>query len=569
MIAQLRGRLLRKQPQEVVVDVAGVGYRVTIPLSTFYRLGEPGSEVTLLTHTHVREDALALFGFLTAGRAGPLRAADRRLGRRPQARRSRSSPASRPPTSSPRSRRATSRASPASPGVGKKTAERLVARAEGQDAGPRGDGGGRRQPAAPRARRRTSSPPSCTSATRGRRRSAASARALDAGRGPLRGLLRFAPRRPCARRCCPRPAIELAHRERPPRHRPPDRRRPRLRGVAAPAPPRRVRRPAAGHREPARRDRGRARPRRGARPRAALRPAGRRQDQPRARDRGRARGPDQGHGRAGHRARGRPGRAARRPSTTREILFVDEIHRLDAKVEEILYPALEDYSLDLMIGSGPGARSMKIPLKPFTLVGATTRAGLLTAPLRGRFGIVHRLDFYSDGDLAADHRALGAHPGRAHRRRRRGRDRRAQPRHAARRQPAAAPRARLRPGPRGRRRSPPRWRRTRSPCSRSTTTASTRSTAGCCSRSSTSSAAARSGVNALAAAISEEPDAIEDIYEPYLLQHGFLDRTPRGRIATAPRLRAPRPARPPTQPGSAAEEALLTRVTREPGRDRP
>src|SRR5512134_3591715 len=83
----------------------------------------------------------------------------------------------------------------------------------------------------------------------------------------------------------------------------------------------------------------------------------------------------------------------------REVLFVDEIHRLDAKVEEILYPALEDYSLDLMIGSGPGARSMKIPLKPFTLVGATTRAGLLTAPLRGRFGIVHRLDFYTDADL--------------------------------------------------------------------------------------------------------------------------------------------------------------------------
>jgi hypothetical protein len=84
----------------------------------------------------------------------------------------------------------------------------------------------------------------------------------------------------------------------------------------------------------------------------------------------------------------------------REILFVDEIHRLDAKVEEILYPALEDQSLDLMIGSGPGARSMKIPLKPFTLVAATTRAGLLTAPLRGRFGIVHRLDFYTEDDLA-------------------------------------------------------------------------------------------------------------------------------------------------------------------------
>src|SRR5687767_7129209 len=83
----------------------------------------------------------------------------------------------------------------------------------------------------------------------------------------------------------------------------------------------------------------------------------------------------------------------------REVLFIDEIHRLDAKVEEILYPALEDFTLDLMIGSGPGARSMKIPLKPFTLVAATTRAGLLTAPLRSRFGIVHRLDFYSQADL--------------------------------------------------------------------------------------------------------------------------------------------------------------------------
>ena len=83
----------------------------------------------------------------------------------------------------------------------------------------------------------------------------------------------------------------------------------------------------------------------------------------------------------------------------REILFVDEIHRLDAKIEEILYPALEDCALDLIIGTGPGARTMRIPLKPFTLVAATTRAGLLTGPLRGRFGIVHRLDFYSPDEL--------------------------------------------------------------------------------------------------------------------------------------------------------------------------
>lgn len=83
-----------------------------------------------------------------------------------------------------------------------------------------------------------------------------------------------------------------------------------------------------------------------------------------------------------------------------DVLFVDEIHRLSPVVEEILYPAMEDYQLDIMIGEGPAARSIKIELPPFTLVGATTRAGLLTAPLRDRFGIVQRLDFYSIDDLA-------------------------------------------------------------------------------------------------------------------------------------------------------------------------
>lgn len=83
-----------------------------------------------------------------------------------------------------------------------------------------------------------------------------------------------------------------------------------------------------------------------------------------------------------------------------DVLFIDEIHRLPAVVEEILYPAMEDYQLDLMIGEGPSARSIKIDLPPFTLVGATTRAGLLTAPLRDRFGIVERLEFYTAADLA-------------------------------------------------------------------------------------------------------------------------------------------------------------------------
>mgnify|MGYP003694518861 CR=1 FL=1 len=83
----------------------------------------------------------------------------------------------------------------------------------------------------------------------------------------------------------------------------------------------------------------------------------------------------------------------------REVLFIDEIHRLAPAIEEILYPAMEDFELDIVIGQGPGARSVKVPVEPFTLVGATTRAGLLTSPLRARFGIVQRLDFYSAADI--------------------------------------------------------------------------------------------------------------------------------------------------------------------------
>jgi Holliday junction DNA helicase RuvB len=215
----------------------------------------------------------------------------------------------------------------------------------------------------------------------------------------------------------------------------------------------------------------------------------------------------------------------------REVLFVDEIHRLDAKVEEILYPALEDYRLDLMIGTGPGARSMKVPLKPFTLVSATTRAGLLTAPLRSRFGIVHRLDFYTEDDLAfivaRSARILGVPTDEAGAREIARRSR-GTPRIANRLLRRVRDYAQVRAG-------------------------------GAIDRSVANAALALLevdahgfdevdrkllltiidkfgggpvGVSALAAAISEEEDAIEDIYEPYLLQIGFLDRTPRGRTAT-------------------------------------
>jgi Holliday junction DNA helicase RuvB len=215
----------------------------------------------------------------------------------------------------------------------------------------------------------------------------------------------------------------------------------------------------------------------------------------------------------------------------REILFVDEIHRLDAKVEEILYPALEDYSLDLMIGSGPGARSMKIPLKPFTLVGATTRAGLLTAPLRGRFGIVHRLDFYTDADLhlivTRSARILGVPIDD---------------------EGAAEIAGRSRGTPRVANRLLRRVRDFAQVRADGAITAAVARDALALLEVDAHGfdevdrrllltiiqkfGGGPVGVNALAAAISEEPDAIEDIYEPYLLQHGFLDRTPRGRTAT-------------------------------------
>jgi Holliday junction DNA helicase RuvB len=215
----------------------------------------------------------------------------------------------------------------------------------------------------------------------------------------------------------------------------------------------------------------------------------------------------------------------------REILFVDEIHRLDAKVEEILYPALEDYTLDLMIGTGPGARSMKIPLKPFTLVGATTRAGLLTAPLRGRFGIVHRLDFYTETDLAfivnRSASILGV-PIEAPGTREIARRSRGTPRIANRLLRRVRDFAQVRAGG-------------------TITEAVATDALGMLEVDAygfdevdrkllltiiEKFGGGPVGIGALSAAISEEPDAIEDIYEPYLLQLGFLDRTPRGRVAT-------------------------------------
>ena len=216
----------------------------------------------------------------------------------------------------------------------------------------------------------------------------------------------------------------------------------------------------------------------------------------------------------------------------REVLFIDEIHRMAATIEEILYPALEDYELDIMIGQGPGARSVKVPLQKFTLIGATTRAGLLTSPLRSRFGIVHRLDFYGDHDLEEivrrSARILGV-PTSDEAAQEIARRSRGTPRIANRLLRRVRDYAQVR-------------------ANGDITAETTRAGLAMLEVDEhgfdeidrrllrtiiDKFGGGPVGVNTIAAAISEEKDAIEDIYEPFLIQRGFLDRTPRGRVATA------------------------------------
>jgi Holliday junction DNA helicase RuvB len=215
----------------------------------------------------------------------------------------------------------------------------------------------------------------------------------------------------------------------------------------------------------------------------------------------------------------------------KQVLFIDEVHRLQPALEEILYPALEDYKLDIIIGQGPAARTHTLDLKPFTFVGATTRAGLISAPLRSRFGIILRLEFYTNADLqiiversaeilgvAIDEEGASEIASRS----------RGTPRIANRLLRRVRDYAQVRSG--GNIDLP------------------------------TAQAALQMlevdrygfdeidrkllltiiekyqggpvGVNTIAAALAEEPDAIEEIYEPFLIQIGFLNRTPRGRVAT-------------------------------------
>jgi Holliday junction DNA helicase RuvB len=235
----------------------------------------------------------------------------------------------------------------------------------------------------------------------------------------------------------------------------------------------------------------------------------------------------------------------------RDVLFIDEIHRLNPAVEEILYPAMEDFQLDLIIGEGPAARSVKIDLAKFTLVGATTRAGLLTNPLRDRFGIPVRLNFYSEAELelivnrGARVLGIGLTADGAN---------------------EMARRARGTPRIAGRL-----LRRVRDFASVDGVAAIDRAVADKALAALEVDAAGLDamdrrylntiasnygggpvGVETLAAALSEPRDAIEDIIEPYLIQCGLLQRTPRGRLITGHAFRhlgLPEPTRDPSQFG--------------------
>jgi Holliday junction DNA helicase RuvB len=214
-----------------------------------------------------------------------------------------------------------------------------------------------------------------------------------------------------------------------------------------------------------------------------------------------------------------------------DILFIDEIHRLNHVVEEVLYPAMEDYQIDIMIGQGPAARSMKLPLKRFTLIGATTRSGLLTSPLRDRFGASFRLDFYSPVALtqilkrsaailgvASEETGIAEIAGRS----------RGTPRIANRLLRRVRDFAQVRAGGK---------------ITKSVTEEALRmleiDVKGLDKMDTMllltmidKFSGGPVGVETLAAAIGEEKDTIEDVYEPFLIQAGFLQRTPRGRLAT-------------------------------------
>lgn len=215
----------------------------------------------------------------------------------------------------------------------------------------------------------------------------------------------------------------------------------------------------------------------------------------------------------------------------RDVFFIDEIHRLSRVIEEVLYPAMEDFELDIVIGQGPAARSIKIPLKPFTLIGATTRSGMLTSPLRDRFGIVHRLDLYSVGELSQIvSRSAGILEIECDT------------------EAALEIAARARGTPRVANRLLKRVRDYAQECAEGVVTKQVaeqalglleidsvgldRTDRALLSIIIDKFAGGPVGIDTISAAMGEDSETIEDVFEPYLLQEGFLARTKRGREAT-------------------------------------
>ncbi len=215
----------------------------------------------------------------------------------------------------------------------------------------------------------------------------------------------------------------------------------------------------------------------------------------------------------------------------RDVLFIDEIHRLNRAVEEVLYPAMEDFQLDVVLGQGPSARTLRLDLPRFTLVGATTRSGLLTTPLRGRFGVLQRLDYYRPEELAAIIRRSAGLLGVA-----------------VDQDGAAAMAARSRGTPRIANRMLRRVRDVAQVRGIATVDAAVAEDAlallevdalglddldrQILRRLVETFEGRPVGLGTLADSVGESPDTIEDVYEPYLLQEGLLMRTPRGRVAT-------------------------------------
>jgi Holliday junction DNA helicase RuvB len=215
----------------------------------------------------------------------------------------------------------------------------------------------------------------------------------------------------------------------------------------------------------------------------------------------------------------------------RDVLFIDEVHRLNRAVEEILYPAMEDYALDVMIGKGPSARSLRLSLKPFTIVGATTRAGRISSPLRDRFGATYRLDFYNDEELAqiVERSAvildvpIDAAAIRAIARRGRG-----TPRIVNRLLKRVRDHAQVHGDGRVHEDTARDAMRRMEIDDEGLDSSDRKLLAAIVQKF----ASGPVGVAALGAVLSEETETIEDVHEPFLLRLGFIDRTPQGRIAT-------------------------------------